>query len=130
MRRTLHFIAHISGFHEQLELILLTQAENMKVVDLSEESFNALLRPIDFVETIFWILLTLWKPLIDSNDLLGYRRLIRSCRRLGSVSWESRVPLREAISRCVMMIRSTSASDVPKVTIGRAISAKSHQSSY
>jgi hypothetical protein len=92
IRRTLHLIAHISGFHEQLELILLTQAENMRVVDLSKESSNALLRPIDFVETIFSILLPLWEPLIDSNDLLHYRRLIRSCRRLRSVSWEYRVP--------------------------------------
>jgi hypothetical protein len=68
MHRTLHLIADISGFREQLELVLLTQAENMRVVDLSEGSFNTLLRPIDFVETIFWILLTLWEPLIDSND--------------------------------------------------------------
>jgi hypothetical protein len=62
MRRILHLIAHLSVFHEQLELILLTQAENMRVVDLLEESFNALLRPINFVETIFWILLPLGTP--------------------------------------------------------------------
>jgi hypothetical protein len=45
-----------------------------------------------------------------------HARLIRSCRRFRNVRWEYRFPLSEARSRRALMILSTSASHVPKVT--------------